>query len=806
MEFCLCAIAIAIAGAPVQGSGQALPAPVARQVLDFDAHWKFLQKDAAGAEQPGFEDSTWTALSVPHDWSIAGPVAQSNPSGQGGGYFPNGVGWYRKDFALAATDRQRRVYIVFDGVMANSDVWINGFHLGNRPYGAISFHYDLTGHLNFGPHSHNVLAVRADNSQQPASRWYEGAGIYRPVRLVVTNDVHLTPWSVFVSTPTATSAKATVHVTSTVANETGKPASASLVITLVDASGHVAAVKSVAAQTIAAGASAEYATDIDLAKPSLWDIDHPALYRARVQVKSGSAITDEDQAQFGIREFHFDPNTGFWLNGRNFKIKGAAIHIDGSAVGIAVPDAVYEHRLRALRALGVNAIRTAHNPPSPQFLDLCDRMGLLVMDEMFDAWTVGKNPYDYHLFFKQWSVRDTLDTVDRDRNHPSIILYSAGNEIHDTPHADIAIPILKSLVAAFHQEDPTRPVTQALFRPNASHDYDNGLADLLDVVGQNYREAELVAAHAAKPTRKIIGTENGPDRAVWLALRDNAPYSGQFLWTGVDYLGEAREAGDWPVIANGSGLVDRTGYPRARGLERQSWWAAEPNVHIERRVAPTAALNVDPGYQVATPRFKQVLFADWTPSDPAAHNEAVEVYTNCQEVELLLNGVSLGRQKLHADASPLTWSVPFAPGSLKAVAYKDGKQVAADELRTAGKPARIVLTPERAKVSSAWSDLVFVEAKVTDAAGTIVPDSSELIRLTVNGPGSVVAADDANNSDHDSFSIPQRHAFEGRAVFLVRATAGSGNIHLTATAPGLKDGAADVVATPSIPASFTRSF
>ena len=316
--------------------------------------------------------------------------------------------------------------------------------------------------------------------------------------------------------------------------------------------------------------------------PQLWNLDNPELYRVVSKIISDGKILDEATNTFGIRDAHFEADTGFWLNGKNFKIYGVCLHADGGAFGAAVPLSIWEARLKTLKSLGVNAIRTAHNPPAPEFLDLCDRLGLLVMDEFFDCWTVGKNPFDYHLFFNDWSKTDERDAILRDRNHPSVILYSVGNEIHDTPQADKAKKILSGLVEVAHAADPTRPVTQALFRPNVSHDYDDGLADLLDVVGQNYREKEILAAHDQKPTRKILGTENTHDRNQWLAVRDHAPYAGQFLWTGIDYLGESRR---WPVIGHGSGLLDRTGGFGPLGRERESWWSAAPMVAIARRTA-----------------------------------------------------------------------------------------------------------------------------------------------------------------------------------------------------------------------------
>jgi len=780
----------------------------ARTVVDFNSQWKFVQGEKPDAEKTAFDYSSWKTVSVPHDWSIAGPVDQANPSGAAGGFFPAGVAWYRKAFSLPARDAHQRVYIAFDGVMANSDVWINGFHLGQRPNGYVSFYYDLTGHVKFGAAAHNVIAVRCDTARQPASRWYEGGGIYRPVRLVLMRDVHLEPWSTFVTTPVATAGRATVRTQATVVNDSSAEQRAALEVTLTAPDGTPAGTFVTVEQTIAPGSHAAFTAEISVTTPQLWDIDHPSLYRALARVKilgaasKRGAVADDEQVQFGIREFHFDPATGFWLNGRNFKIKGAAIHAGGGAFGIAVPIAEYERRLLALRALGVNAIRTAHNPPSPEFLDLCDRLGFLVMDEMFDCWTVGKNPYDYHLYFDKWSSADTRDTVRRDRNHPSIILWSAGNEIHDTPHTELAHGILARLVAVFHENDSTRPVTQALFRPNVSHDYDNGLADMLDVVGQNYRENEILAAHEQKPTRSIIGTENGQGREPWLALRDHAAYAGQFLWSGIDYLGEA---GKWPLISRTDGLLDRTALPHPRAFERQSWWAQTPNVHIARRVAAAERAAIDPGYEAVPAGTLETLLLDWTPRNSGPHPESVEVYTNCEEVDLLLNGHSLGRQKLHADASPLTWSVPYAAGSLKAVAYNHGLPVAEDELRTAGKAARIVLSAERAKIS-AGDDVVTISATAVDEAGIRVPDAANEVQFTVSGPGEIVVTDNASILDHESFQQPHHHLYEGRAIVAVRATDASGIIHIDAATPGLTGGNAKLIAIPTPKTGFARSF
>jgi beta-galactosidase len=811
-----------------------------RVIQPFDSGWRFQQSDAQGAESPTFDDSNWKSVTLPHDWSIAGPIREDAPSRAAGGFFPTGVAWYRHTLALPKLDPAKRTYIAFDGIMANSDVYCNGELLGHRPYGYVSFNYDLTPHLHAGL---NTIAVRVDDSQQPASRWYPGVGINRRVRLITTGSIHIVPWGTFVTTPKVSAQSANVHIHTTVTNDSGATANIQLSISVRSpgegtlSGSFITVPKPI---TLAPGATATLEGDATIANPDRWDLDHPAMYRVVATILRNRQsiarkdVLDDEIVPFGIREFHFDPDQGFFLNGVHHKIYGVALHTDAGALGTAVPLAAWERRLTALRALGVNAIRTAHNPPAPEFLDLADRMGFLVMDEMFDCWTVAKNPYDYHLYFKEWSLRDTADTVRRDRNHPSIILWSAGNEIHDTPKPDIAIPILKSLVDTFHQYDPTRPVTQALFRPNVSHDYDNGLADLLDVVGQNYREQEILKAHADKPSRKIIGTENTHDRNQWIAMRDHPEYSGQFLWSGIDYLGEA---GRWPSIGAGSGLLLTTSLPRARAFERQSWWSTVPMVRIARRVQAARRGPIDPGYasptssnQAATTapnapldpttRFGQPLLLDWSPKDESPHTENIEIYTNAEEVELFLNDKSLGTQKLHPDASPITYQVPFEPGALKAIARTAGKVVATDELRTAGKPAHLLLTTglSAAQLTNAaandtappltsdWNDVAYATATLVDANNTVIPDSSTVIHFTTSGPGKIIAVDNGNLLDHDPFQATDRKLYDGHVLAILRATASSGSITITATTEGLPPATIKIPVAPSQKSPTQRSF
>ncbi len=789
-------LSFAHAGGPQNTPGVAFVPGKVRITSSLDADWRFFKGDAPGAEVPAFDDSKWTMVSVPHDWSIEGPFDAKNPTRGAGGFLPAGIGWYRKHLVLPREYATRRVFVEFDGIMANSEVWINGVRLGKRPYGYVSFSYELTGHLNLAKGNPDILAVRVDNSGQPASRWYSGAGIYRHVRLRVTQPVHLAQWGTYVTTPEVRAAQAVVHVRSTLENESDAAREVSLQILIISPEGRSVGTAQTKSQAVPADKSLDVDLDIPIASPRLWNLDQPNLYRAYSLVKSGGNVVDDELVTFGIREARFEPDTGFWLNGKNLKIKGVCLHHDGGAFGAAVPLRVWERRLEELRKLGVNAVRTAHNPPAPELLDLCDRLGFLVMDEMFDCWTVAKNPYDYHLYFNEWSATDTRDTVRRDRNHPSIILYSAGNEIRDTPKAELAKKILAGLVEVFHQNDPTRPVTQGLFRPNVSHDYDNGLADLLDVIGTNYRDNELLAAQKAKPTRKIIGTEQRHDLPTWLAARDNISHAGQFLWSGVDYLGESPT---WPIIAAGSGLLDRTGMTKPMAWERQSWWADQPVVHVVRRIDPVQVTSVDPGFEPLVRR--QAQFADWTPANQAPHDENVEAYSNCEEVELYLNGKSLGAKPRNADDSPRTWKVAYEAGTLRAVGRNRGVVAASHELRTAGKAAKIFLVGDRPQVSPEWDDVCYVEAAVMDKNGIVVPNAVDLITFKIDGPGFIAAVDSGNNASTEAFQASERHAYQGRCIAVIKAKGPRGRITVTATAPGLASGSVTIEAVAAVAGS-----
>lgn len=765
------------------GSVLGEPSLEARQIESFNSGWRFVKADADAAEKPDFDDSSWQTVDVPHDWSIAGPFSSDAPCGGDGGFLPTGISWYRKAFTVPSGWADKLVFVEFDGIMANSTVWINGHQLGHRPSGYVSQRYELTPHLKPTGQA-NVLAVRTDTTVQPDSRWYTGQGIYRPVRLIATDPVRLGQWSTFVSTPKITDDQAAIRVQTNVVNAANTARNVSIETIIYTPDGTTAARSTSPAKTIAAGKTEPFELNLTVRQPRRWDIVSPALYTAHTKVISEDKTLDDVITAFGIREFRFEPATGFWLNGRNFKIKGACVHHDGGAFGAAVPLQVWRDRLETLRSLGVNAIRTAHNAVAPEFLDLCDRMGFLVMNEFLDVWQVGKRRGDYHRFFDEWALIDTRQTVRRDRNHPSVIIYSAGNEIRDTPRPERAKRILASLIEVYHTEDPTRPVTQGLFRPNVSGDYDNGLADMLDVVGQNYRENELLAAYRQNPKRKILGTENSHDLNVWLAMRDHPPFSGQFIWSGIDYLGESRQ---WPAISTPFGIIDRAGGLRPRSYQRQSWWADEPMVHIVRRIGRNEPSPIDPGYEASTDaRFRVLEFSDWTPMNRQPHTETVDVYSNCESVELFLNGRSLGAKTRPDDDSPRTWRVEFEPGVIRAVGSNGDQVVAVKAHRTAGQPAAVRLLAPRSTLTMDWDDVVRVEVQIVDENGVLVPAARNQMAFEVDEPGVIAAVDNADVFSHESFQAHGRSAYQGRCYVWVRAGAERGQFTLTARSDDLK--------------------
>lgn len=551
-------------------TGGTQPRIAVRSIMPVDREWLFHKGDASGADKPDFADASWTSLDVPHDWSIEGPFDENAPTTGYGGYLPAGIGWYRKHFTLPADLSGRRIFMEFDGVMANSTVYVNGTAMGTRPFGYISFGYEITDEVTFGA-AENVVAVKVDNSVQPASRWYTGAGIYGHVRLVATNPVHFEKWSTFVTTPSVTPAEATVRVQTTAVNQGSEAHNVSVRATIIDPGGTELAPVTSEARNISAGGSADFEIDIPVAAPELWSTESPDMYRLVATITEGSTVLDDELTPFGIRTIEFDPQNGFLLNGESVKHKGVCLHNDLSGLGAAMHLRAMQRRLAILKTLGVNAIRTAHNPVVPQVLDLCDRMGLLVMDELFDVWKSHKYnmPGDYATYFDKWHAIDAADVVKRDRNHPSVVFYSIGNEIRDG--LSTRTPIATELVDICHTNDPTRPVTQALFRPSQSGDYPGAMVNILDVFGVNYRTTELLEAINGSDITGVM-TEIGPKPSEWSGfVMAHANVIGKYVWSGADYLGESNEG--WPRVNAPCGLIDRVGTIKDVGYQYQAIWS-----------------------------------------------------------------------------------------------------------------------------------------------------------------------------------------------------------------------------------------
>ena len=579
-----------VAGGTTGGGGGVtnLPPPTGRvrQIIPLDRGWLFNKGDATGADSATFADSGWRPVNLPHDWSVEGPFDQSAPMTGRGGYLASGIGWYRTHFTLPATVTSgKQVYIEFDGVMGNSTVYINGTQLGNHPYGYVSFRYDMTKSIKLG--AENVLAVKTDTTSQPASRFYSGAGIYRRARVIATDPVHIDQYATYVQTPSPTTTSATVHVQTSVVNSGTSSQSVSVQGIVTPAGGTALAPVSAAAQTIAAGASASFTFDVPVTNPKLWDLATPNMYQLLTDVQVGGATVDDDVTPFGIREIKFA--TGMTLNGKSLKFQGVCLHQDYHGLGLAAPQRAMQRRLAALKAIGANAIRTAHDPPSPEFLDLTDRMGFLVLDEFTDVW--GAHKYsdvgDYATYFnkasttptgmpalpksatgtKWWEV-DFTGWIMRDRNHPSVALYSMGNEIHDS--ISTRTPILTEMIAISHELDPGHLDTQALLDPGTAGDVGGATNTLLDVWGTNYNTAVAISAAAATSTKSGLLTEKGTATSTWSDVTGSAALTGVFMWTGVDYMGE--RDGGWPSFGGNGALMDELGAVRSIGYSWSSIW------------------------------------------------------------------------------------------------------------------------------------------------------------------------------------------------------------------------------------------
>ena len=820
---------------------------------DFTAGWTFHLGDDSAASRPDYDDTAWRILNLPHDWAIEGEFSRDNPSGTGGGALPGGIGWYRKTFTVDKADEGKRLYIDFDGVYMNSEVFINGHSLGVRPYGYVSFSYDLTPYIKWG--GKNVVAVRVDNGEQPNSRWYSGCGIYRNVWLTKLNPVHIAQWGTFITAEDVSKNSARLNIRTKIQYDAAaqlqdsvKQADGTYVVfdseivpladvvlqsRLMDAEGNVVDEVASELQVIPTCLN-EVEQEIVVKNPNLWSVNTPYIYKVNSILidKITGKVLDNYCTNTGIRTFRFDAQKGFILNGERLKINGVCMHHDLGCLGAAVNIRAIERQLEILQEMGCNGIRCSHNPPSPELLDLCDRMGFIVMDETFDMWRKRKTAHDYSRYFNEWHERDLTDLILRDRNHPSVFIWSIGNEVleqwsdakadtltleqanlilnfgHDqsmlAKEGEMSVNSLltKKLADMVKALDSTRPVTAGCNEPNPNNHLFR--SEALDLIGFNYHDDWFAGVPEKFPGKPFIVAESvsalmtrgyyrmPSDETVICPERWDKPYfddsfscssydnchvpwgnshegtmrhvknndfiSGQYVWTGFDYLGEPTPYG-WPARSSYFGIVDLAGFPKDVYYLYQSEW------HPEKKV-----LHLFPHW-------------NWTPGQD---RDMWAYYNNADEVELFVNGESQGVRTKGKDDFHVVWRVKYESGVVKVVSRKDGKTVLEKEIHTAGEPAQIRLTADRNEIKSDGRDLSFVTVEVLDKDGNLCPNADNQIMFDVQGAGYIAGVDNGSPDSMEKFKADHRKAFYGKCLVVVQSDGKSGGIKLTATSEGLK--------------------
>ncbi|MEU7300432.1 glycoside hydrolase family 2 TIM barrel-domain containing protein [Streptomyces sp. NPDC007206] len=844
-----------ITAAPAADAAEASADSGGRHTVPLRDGWRFALVNPGGitdptgayaqAADPGYDDSAWREVAVPHDWSIEQTPTTDHGTTGGTGFLPGGLGWYRLAFTLPKAYAGKRVSVEFDGVYMDSYVYCNGTQAGRHPYGYTGFSLDLTGLVHTDGTTPNVLAVKVQN-QLPSSRWYSGSGIYREARLVITEPVHVARWGTCVTTPEVSADRALVRVATTVLNESGTGADVQILSRITGPDGRTVART---ATTAAVSGQATEIHELTVPEPRLWDVTTPGhRYTLHTELRVAGRTTDTVRTPFGIRTYRFDPDEGFSLNGAYTKIKGVDLHHDQGALGAAISIDAVRRQMTIMKSMGVNALRTSHNPPSPQMIQVCEELGIVMMVEAFDCWRTGKTTYDYGRFFDEWCEKDATEMVLAARNSPAVVLWSIGNEIPDST-STAGLAMADRIIGAIKAADDTRPLVIGSDKyrgvPKKGSAADLMLAKL-DGLGLNYNTAKSVdALHAAYPHLFLFesesssetstrGTYQEPEHlntgenhtpgkratssydnnlASWTMSgeyghkkdRDRKWFAGQFLWSGIDYIGEPTPYNVFPVKASFFGAVDTAGFPKDMYHLFASQWTAEPMVHL--------------------------LPMSWNHEE----GDTVEVwaYANVPTVELFLNGKSLGVREFDVKrttdgrscletteatgddktftdgpypgsyTSPngsagklhLTWKVPYQPGELKAVARRDGKTVATDVLRTAGAAHAVRLIADRKSLPADGRSLVFVTAEIVDAHGTVVPDAEHLIAFDVTG-GSLAGVDNGREESAERYQASTRTAFHGKALAIVRAGNKPGRLTVTARVDGLRTGTASVPTTP----------
>lgn len=795
------------------------------RTVSFDADWLFKKDSLIKAESPAYDDTGWRKLSVPHDWSIedlpgqiadsiAGPFSKRAISGRDGGFLVGGTAWYRKHFTLDKASAGKQIAITFDGVYMNADVWINGHHMGNHPNGYTSFQYELTPYLLPAGRT-NVISVQVKN-EGVNSRWYSGSGIYRHVWLTTVDPLHIDQWGTYITTPSVTEKAATVLVETTLQSPAGK-STFTVRTQLYTPSGQLAGT---ATQFVAASQSqiTPIRQTISVADPLLWSLEKPQLYRATVQILQNDKVTDQTTTPFGIRTIHVDAKTGFSLNGKPMKLKGGCIHHDNGPLGAAAIDRAETRKIELLKQNGYNAIRLSHNPPSPRLLDACDRLGMLVIDEAFDMWVRPKTPQDYHQYFNEWWQRDLESMLLRDRNHPSIIMWSIGNEIAESADST-GYAISKRLSETVRRLDATRPVTMAIplfityFNKGKKWEDTYPSFANVDVAGYNYADSKYEGDHEKFPDRVMYASEYFPPKGLenWLKV-ETLPYViGTFSWTAMDYLGEAglgsprlvkqvaktgKESGflggsgsdmflkpSWPIVNAYTGELDLIGHKKVNSYYLDVIWKRSAVEMLVHKPIPEGYAEANFFYN-----FPDQL-KSWSFPNAEGKTMQVFVYSRAQKVTLELNGKVIGEQTLQPKSITALFEVPYQPGTLVARSYSDGKETGSDTLRTVGKPVGIRLTADRNTINASRNDLAYVSADVVDAAGNVVPYVDDLlIGYQIAGKGQIAGVANGNPADVSSFQRPQKKVFHGRGLVIVQPNGSAGAVTLTASANGLKSG------------------
>lgn len=768
----------------------------------LDSDWRFQKGGALKAEDPKYDDSKWRVINLPHDWSIENlpnsnsPFSQEALSQVNGGFTTGGTGWYRKSFVIPEGQSSKRIVIQFDGIYMNPEIFINGSSLGSHPYGYTSFWYDITRRVKFG--KQNILAIKVRNEGEN-SRWYSGSGIYRHVWLKILEPVHVAQWGTTITTPEVNAGSAKVNIKTQVNNQSGTPLKIRLVTRVLNAKG-IEKNKTESEQVIEKDGLSDFIQNITVNKPDLWSTESAALYTAVNEVYSADQLVDRTETKFGIRSIQFDVVNGFKLNGVTLKLKGGCFHHDNGPLGSKSYDRAEERRVELLKASGFNAIRCSHNPPPSAFLDACDRLGMLVIDEAFDMWLDAKNVNDYHLFFDKWWQKDVESMIRRDVNHPSVIMWSIGNEIPGMNKPEV-VKTAQMLADYIRKTDPTRPVIAAVNGLNPDKD---PFFATLDVCGYNYgtggdhqKNNVFDIDHVRIPSRVMVQTESYPLDAFksWMDVKDHDFLIGDFVWTAFDYIGEAsigwrgypQKQNFYPWNLAYCGDMDICGWKRPQSYYRDALWKSNQLSMFVKPPKPSFEENPD---RASWSKWHWLdAVADWNWKGYENKPIEVSVYSSCEEVELFLNNKSLGKKKTDRSTEfKALWDVPYQKGELKTIGYTESKQVNTAILRTATNPSQIKISADRNEINSDGQDLSYITIELIDAAGNRNPKAEDLIKFEIEGAGTIVSVGNANPMSTESNQLPERKTWQGRCMVIIKSENKPGKIRLKASSAGLKPG------------------